>query len=184
MRWTAVLTLLLCTYAVAGTPLDECNAQRAHYGLPPLVEDARLSEWAQCKAVWQAAHDVSLANGYNGHEGPQLGMGYIEGTGVLDPDAGWGTCAFRVEGSWPAGAGLAIGANGKRYMCLILRISNEQYRERPTVGALSNTSPMSPDPPRVPRTSFTPPRHPRDRWYEPNAYYVKLTADLKRHLGW
>lgn len=164
---------VLCGIAVGSSSIAygdawaELTAQRAHFGLPPMVEDSQLSAWAQMKAEWQAARGVGLHSGGNGHEGPNCGVGYTEGTGCLEPAAGWATCAFKSAGSPVAGAGLALGTDGRRYMCLVIRGTN--HRDGGRNVALSNTSYLSPDAPVIPTTlSYT--REPSYTYYTPKRY--------------
>lgn len=161
----AIVTTMTTARADA---FEELNAQRRNFGLPPMVEDPELSRWAQMKAEWQAARGVSLYTGGNGHEGPNCGAGYTEGTGCLEPSWGWATCAMRTYGSPVAGAGLAIGTDGKRYMCLVIRGTG--HREWSGRRSVINTSHLSPDAPvistkvgnyqRKPIGQYTPTRYP------------------------
>jgi hypothetical protein len=175
MRLVVLLFCLAPSLGVADG-FREMNAQRRNFGLPPLLERADLTARAQAKAEWQAAHDISLFNRYNGHEGLITPPGMIEGTGCCDPSWGWATCVMRTLGQWPAGAGVAIGANGRRYMCLII---DTNYRNPPQTNvqrSVINTSPMTPDAPNIPRCpNHRPPAHPQYTEYEPHPYYQQLT---------
>ena len=168
MRQTLLLLAVLIGSPALAQPMAEVNAQRANFGLPPLIEDARLSRWAQMKAEWQARRGICLDNGYNGHEGPGCGPGYVEGTGCLPQHWGWGTCAMRVLGTHAAGAGLAMGPDGKRYMCLVIQGRNlpESRSSRPLV----STAHLTPQVKYVTRASDVPRRLPRNRPYTPIRY--------------
>lgn len=144
----ATACLLLCSIA-NGEPFAELNAQRAHFGLPPLIEDAELTRFAQMKAEWQARYKVNLARGYNGHEGPSGPGGCTEGTGQVDPMWGWATCAVWIKGVYRAGAGIAIGDDGKRYMCLIVRCPNNAPEVSSNDRNMLDTSHMTPNAPRI-----------------------------------
>lgn len=144
------MRLLLCLVVVVvaltsgfaqADGLAEVNAQRARAGLPPLTPDAEFQRFAQGKAEWQAARGICLSNGFNGHEGPAVPTRGAEGTGHASHDWGWVTCRMWTRGSWPAGAGLAIGTDGKRYMCLVIRCPQNTPEGRGVM--LKDTSRMS-----------------------------------------
>ena len=109
-----VIVLALSTLTNAGA-LDEVNLWRNKNGLPPLVEDKELTLFAQHKAEYRAARLLK-----DGHHGPRHPEGCREGTGEADPSWGWLTCVMEETGKY-AGAGVAIGADGERYMVLVLR---------------------------------------------------------------
>lgn len=177
MRILICAALLLTSVQCYADAFDELNAQRAHWGFPPLIERADLTRRAQAKAEWQAAHDISLKNGYNGHEGIMTPPHLSEGTGVADPMWGWMSCRDHTLGSLPAGAGMAIGTNGKRYMCLIIGAPSNRCPQRETGQMYSNTSHLTNDAPIIPRSSFVPPRQPVGRWFSPRPYYRQLTRE-------
>ena len=114
------LVLALPVGECLADPFDEVNAQRANFGLPPLLRHPYLMRCAQFKAEFLAKHRISNYHGHTGHEGPGMGVGYIEGCGFLEPSAGWASCAMRTQGNWYAGAGLAVNGDGVRYMCLVI----------------------------------------------------------------
>ena len=127
---------------------------------------------AQAKAEWKAAHLVRTANGYSGHEGHIPPADCIEGTGALDPWWGWATCRTTVYGSHAAGAGLAIGSDGRRYMVLLIR--TRQTAEIPLNSRnLIDTAHMTPSAPRVERCPNWPPRQALD-----HPIYVELTRQF------
>jgi len=130
--------------------LDEVNLQRSRIGLPAYVRDARLCEFAQMKAEWQAARRICVWNGNNGHEGPRFGeVGVTEGTGVTRPHntQGWLSCAADKIGTWQAGAGCAYDSSGNRYNCLLVRCPNGLRESRRTPEYLIPTYQLTPDAP-------------------------------------
>ena len=124
-RTGCLLLMLFSCVSAQGEAFDELTAQRRNFGLPPLTRDAELMEFAQMKAEWQASHHITVQNGHNGHEGPRM-PGCSEGTGQLAPHWGWGSCLMRAGGSPRAGAGVALGTDGRRYMVLIIRGVNRR----------------------------------------------------------
>lgn len=109
------LVLLLACSVSHGAAIDEVNHWRQQNGLPAFVEDDQLTEFAQQKAEWRAAR---LAK--NGHQGPPTPAGCREGCGEATEQWGWLTCCQEETGT-QAGAGVAIGADGERYMVLVIR---------------------------------------------------------------
>lgn len=128
LGWIPIWLALLLP--AMGEALDECNLQRQHFGLPPLIRDPELMRAAQRKAEWKAAHHVTSQYGYDGHEGQTPPDDCIEGCGALTPFWGWGTCETTLTGSWPAGAGLAMGTDGRRYMVLWIRQGGQNGHRR------------------------------------------------------
>ena len=168
IRFFSLAAILIAANAGA-RGIDELNAQRRNFGLPPCVEDPQLTAFAQEKCEWQAEHGVNLRNGYNGHEGRQNPWGFVEGTGCVTADWGWCTCAMRSLGSHRVGCGVCHGPDGNRYMCLIVaaRSINESNVQRPVI----NTSHMTPNAPRMSRCGrCVIPREPRNRWFTPRKY--------------
>lgn len=152
MRYLFTVLFVAVTLSTAhAKAMEEVNAQRANFGLPPLVEDAALSQWAQQRAEYFARHHISIYNGYNGHEGTSPGPGYVEGGGALpksSPQDAWCSCAMRTVGNFQAGAGVAWGSDGVRYMCLVIRApsTRDGGLRRPLVA----TSHLTPEAPRIP----------------------------------
>ena len=146
-----MLTLLLASTASA-TAMKEVNYWRTHNGLKPLKEVEWMSKFAQRKAEWRAAR---LAK--NGHQGPACPAGCRDGTGEATADWGWLTCCQEESGAW-AGAGVAIGADGERYMVLIIHGSHGSTPRGRSIGGrgsgmrIINTSRLTPDAPRIPRS--------------------------------
>ncbi|MEM9658868.1 MAG: hypothetical protein AAF961_10950, partial [Planctomycetota bacterium] len=120
-------------------------------GLPPFKEVPWMTEFAQRKAEWRAAR---LAK--DGHQGPRCPASCREGTGEATPDWGWLTCCQEEAGTW-AGAGVAIGADGQRYMVLIIHGTRGVAPKGRQIGGgrsrlrIINTSALTPDAPVIQR---------------------------------
>ena len=138
-----LLTLLMCS-VVQAKAIDEVNYWRKKNGLRPFVEDKKLSAAAQHKAEYRAARLLK-----DGHQGPACPAGCREGTGEARPSWGWLTCVMEETGSH-AGAGVAIGPDGERYMVLIVRGSRGNAPIGRNVRPIS-TAHLTPDAPRVAR---------------------------------
>ena len=127
--WISVFAVSIVAVAAATAKAgawEELNAQRAHMGLPPMIQDEEATAFAQMKAEYQAARGISgfypdsmRSKGMTGHEGPRFNLPHVEGTGC-SRDGYWMTCAMRSIGQPRAGAGIATGSDGARYMCLIV----------------------------------------------------------------
>ncbi|MEM8864130.1 MAG: hypothetical protein AAGF31_01130 [Planctomycetota bacterium] len=147
----ALFVAMLLASSASATALEEVNYWRTKNGLQPFKEVPWMTEFAQRKAEWRAAR---LAQ--NGHQGPPCPAGCREGTGEATPDWGWLTCCQEETGTW-AGAGVAIGADGQRYMVLVIHGTQGQTpRGRQIGGAgarlrIIKTSSLTPDAPIVPR---------------------------------
>jgi hypothetical protein len=147
-----MLTLLITSTATA-TAMEEVNHWRASNGLSTFKEVAWMSEFAQRKAEWRAAR---LAK--DGHQGPPCPAGCREGCGEANSTWGWLTCCQEETGKW-AGAGVAIGEDGQRYMVLIIhgaRGNAPRGRQIGGTGAslrIINTSNLTPDAPRIQRAT-------------------------------
>lgn len=151
---TLILVSLLAWIPVStasATAMKEVNHWRTQNGLPPLKEVPWMTKFAQQKAEWRAAR---LAQ--NGHQGPSCPAGCREGTGEATPSWGWLTCCQEETGKW-AGAGVAIGADGQRYMVLVIHGTHGSTPKGRQIGGGSsrlriiNTSSLTPDAPVVPR---------------------------------
>lgn len=118
IRQIYALILVAAASTAGATAIEEVNYWRSQNGLPPFQEDEQLTQFAQAKAEWRAAR---LAK--NGHQGPSVPAGCREGCGEATPDWGWLTCCQEETGQL-AGAGVAIGADGERYMVLVIRGTN------------------------------------------------------------
>lgn len=144
------LSLLITSFASAGA-MEEVNHWRTKNGLPPFKEVPWMTKFAQQKAEWRAAR---LAK--NGHQGPQCPASCREGTGEAKSEWGWLTCCQEESGTW-AGAGVAIGADGERYMVLVIHGTQGSAPRGRQIGGGSaglriiNTSMLTPDAPRIAR---------------------------------
>ena len=145
-----LLTLIVHSTAFA-TAIEEVNHWRTENGLQPFKEVKWMTEFAQKKAEWRAAR---LAQ--NGHQGPRCPAGCREGTGEARSEWGWLTCCQEETGEW-AGAGVAIGADGERYMVLVIHGTRGTAPKGRQIGGrgaplrIINTSRMTPDAPRIDR---------------------------------
>ena len=144
------LSLLLVSTASA-TAMEEVNRWRSLNGLPAFKEVPWMTEFAQKKAEWRAAR---LAQ--NGHQGPPCPAGCREGCGEARSEWGWLTCCQEESGKW-AGAGVAIGADGQRYMVLIIHGTNGSAPRGRQIGGrgsslrIINTSRLTADAPKIAR---------------------------------
>lgn len=121
------------------TAMQEVNYWRKLNRLPPVVEDPELTKFAQMKAEYRAKRGLK-----DGHQGPVNPPGTREGTGEATPEWGWLTCVME-ETADEGGAGIAVGADGERYMVLVLRGGGDApigRNVRP-----HDTSFLTPDPP-------------------------------------
>ena len=105
------------------TPMAAVNARRARTGLPPFVEDPLLSQAAQAAAEYRAANLIE------GHVGggtgdfsflPSGAVARAAGCAAWPPHLGWGSCCMEDRCTY-AGAGWAMGRDGRRYMHLFVR---------------------------------------------------------------
>lgn len=143
-RSLQILTLAYAFLTLApalGAGMDEVNYWRSRNRLPVLIEDPALTEFAQMKANYRAQRMLK-----DGHQGPRWPQGTTEGTGEATAAWGWLTCIMEGEGKY-AGAGVAIGPDGERYMVLVIRgparslINPHRIRTLPTAH-------LTPNPPR------------------------------------
>lgn len=140
-----VLLLLIVTCSIAqASGMDEVNAWRRKNGLLPFREVPWMTSMAQKKAEYRAARLLK-----DGHQGPKCPTGCREGTGEAIPWWGWLTCCMEETGKW-AGAGVAIGADGERYMVLIVYGVEGWAPIGRNVGR-PNTAYLTPYPPVIPR---------------------------------
>lgn len=146
----ALIVAALFSSTASATAMKEVNHWRTQNGLPPLKEVPWMTKFAQKKAEWRAAR---LAQ--NGHQGPACPAGCREGTGEATPSWGWLTCCQEESGKW-AGAGVAIGADGQRYMVLIIHGTRGTAPMGRQIGGggrmrIINTSSLTPDAPKMQR---------------------------------
>lgn len=139
-----VLFVLLVSSTANASALQEVNFWRTKNGLAPFQEDKKLTAAAQQKAEYRAARLLK-----DGHQGPSCPPGCREGTGEARPEWGWLTCVMEETGTH-AGAGVAIGADGERYMVLIVRGTHGHAPKGRQVRPL-RTSHLTPDAPRIER---------------------------------
>lgn len=112
------LCLALMVSTVHGAALEEVNYWRRHnqHGrLAAFIEDKALTRFAQHKAEYRAARGLK-----DGHQGPKPSDDCREGTAEALPLFGWISCVMEETGRL-AGAGVAIGDDGERYMVLVVR---------------------------------------------------------------
>ena len=145
----AFLFSLLMVSIAGATAMEELNYWRTQNGLPALKEDKELTKFAQNKAEWRAQR---LAQ--NGHQGPSCPGGCREGCGEATSTWGWLTCCQEETGTY-AGAGVAIGRDGQRYMVLVMRGTHGSTPKGRQIGGrgarmrIIDTSHLTPDAPRV-----------------------------------
>jgi len=108
----SMIVVLVMSPIAGASAIEEVNFWRSANGLPRLVEDQVLTSRAQAKAEYRAARLLK-----NGHDGRRCPQGCREGTGEASPGWGWLACVMEETGDC-AGAGVAIGADGQRYMVL------------------------------------------------------------------
>lgn len=121
-------------------PLDEVNEWRRRVGLPQFARDAEMMRFAQMKAEYRAQRGLK-----DGHDGPKANAGWREGTGEATAQWGWLTCVIE-ESATHAGAGLAIGHDGERYMVLVLRGGTGRALISRQNIPIHDTSAMTPNP--------------------------------------
>lgn len=139
-----LMLLLLVSSTASASALDEVNLWRTKNGLSPFKEDKKLTVAAQHKAEYRAARLLK-----DGHQGPRCPGGCREGTGEAKPEWGWLTCVMEETGQF-AGAGVAIGADGERYMVLIVRGTRGSAPHGRRVRPI-RTAQLTPDAPRIKR---------------------------------
>lgn len=139
-----IILILLLSSTASASALEEVNLWRSKNGLPAFEEDAKLTEAAQRKAEYRAQRRLK-----DGHQGPRCPGGCREGTGEARPEWGWLTCVMEETGK-TAGAGVAIGADGERYMVLIVRGTRGSAPRGRSIRPM-RTAHLTPDAPRVGR---------------------------------
>lgn len=123
-----IRAILICSslVACAGTglaaedALAEVNAARARRGLPAFIYDENLTRAAAGCADFRAAR---LIAGHTVNDFAALPSGTIaraSGCAALEPSWGWGSCCTYERYTY-AGAAIAVGRDGKRYMHLFVR---------------------------------------------------------------
>lgn len=131
MRWMVLSALALALPAVASAQevkvvataqqvLDEVNQTRAARGLPPFIFDENLARAAVACATYRAQHGMQ---GHTSNDFAFLPAGTharSAGCAAWPIDLGWGSCCTYDNYQY-AGAGFAVGPDGKRYMHLFVR---------------------------------------------------------------
>jgi len=100
--------------------LAEVNALRAQRGLPPYAYDDDLTKAAQAAAVYRANY---LIEGHTSNDFafvPAGSSAASAGCAAWPQGMGWGSCCC-YDNYRLAGAGWAIGKDGRRYMHLFVR---------------------------------------------------------------
>ena len=123
-----------------GAAFDEVNAWRRAAGLPVLIEDPQMTRFAQMKAEYRAQRGLK-----NGHQGPSNPSGWTEGCGEATSRWGWLTCATECDFRY-GGAGVAIGADGERYMVFVGRGGSGRALLNPNQYPIIQTAHLTPNP--------------------------------------
>lgn len=138
---STLICLLLCIAGLNATDtptscsdaLAEVNQARAQRGLPPFQPDPLLSQ-AAYKAAQQRA-----ARGIEGHLPesdftclPAGAMADAAGCAAWSAGDGWGSCCTYDNYTY-AGAAWVIGNDGRRYMHLFVRHSQQATTTKPTI---------------------------------------------------
>ena len=141
---TIIFFSFLLSTELSAAAIDEVNLFRKTHGLRPFEHDPALTTFAQHKAEYRAARMLK-----NGHQGPQNPAGTTEGTAEAIPMWGWLSCAMEEDWKY-AGAGVAIGGDGERYMVLVVREGSGAALRGRSLRPVS-TAHLTPDPPRFDR---------------------------------
>ena len=156
MRLAALATIIVTLVATVNADgMAEVNEWRRRSGLPPFVEDPRMTEFAKMKARYRAERNLR-----DGHQGPKAPAGWHEGTGEATSSWGWLTCEMESDFKY-AGAGLCVGRDGTRYMVLVCRGGSGRALVPRQNSPVHNTSHLTPNPPRVGAIAATPQPCPR-----------------------
>jgi hypothetical protein len=100
--------------------LAEVNALRAQSGLPPYIYDDGLTKAAEACATYRANY---LIEGHTSNDFAFVPAGSYAasaGCAAWAPSMGWGSCCCYDHYTF-AGAGWAMGRDGRRYMHLYVR---------------------------------------------------------------
>ena len=138
----SVIALVAATLAHGGA-FVEVDAGRRGAGLPQLIEDPAMTQFAEAKARYRAARGLK-----NGHQGPSVPAGWTEGCGEAKASWGWLTCATECDFQY-AGAGIAIGADGERYMVFVGRGGSGRALIDPKRYPIIKTAHLTPSPTRA-----------------------------------
>ena len=122
-----ILIGLVCFLCVAGSvraaedALDEVNAKRAAYGLPPFIYDEGLTQAAMGCADYRAYYLMTDHTSNDFAFIPQWSYrARAAGCAAWPAHLGWGSCCT-LENWRYAGAAYTIGRDGRRYMSLFVR---------------------------------------------------------------
>jgi hypothetical protein len=103
------------------TALQELNAARARRGLYPYTEDPGLTLAAQRAALWRAQRLVAGHTPNDFAFIPRGTFARAAGCAAWPAYLGWGACLTYDVGPRFAGAGWALGRDGRRYMHTFIR---------------------------------------------------------------
>ncbi len=104
----------------ADDALESVNAARARRGLRPFVKDDKLTLAAAGCADFRAARLIAGHTSNDFTALPPGGNASASGCAAWEPYMGWGACCTYDNYTY-AGAAVAIGRDGKRYMHLFVR---------------------------------------------------------------
>jgi len=124
-KFACVLVLCVGLPILAADPPDALaavNALRAQRGLSPYLPDPHLQKAAQACAEYRATY---LIEGHTSNDfafvSVQSWPATATGCVAWEPRWGWGSCCTYDRGYTYAGAGWALGSDGRRYMSLFVR---------------------------------------------------------------
>lgn len=120
VRAVCVLLLFSSFAPAADDALGEVNAARAARGLRPFVRDAGLSQAAAGAADYRAARRITGHTSNDFSFVPAGSTARAAGCAAWQPGWGWGACCTYEPWTF-AGAAVAIGPDGRRYMHLFVR---------------------------------------------------------------
>jgi len=108
------------TPAPSGDALSEVNAARAARGLRPYLRDEGLTLAAERAASFRASLRIAGHTKNDFSFLPPGSSASAAGCGALDPSWGWASCCT-YDGYARAGAAVAYGADGRRYMHIFVK---------------------------------------------------------------
>ncbi len=100
--------------------LDEVNATRAARGLSPFIRDEGLTAAARGAADYRAANLIAGHTSNDFAYVPSGSSATSAGCAAWEPGLGWGSCCTYDNYTY-AGAAVAMGRDGRRYMHLYVR---------------------------------------------------------------
>lgn len=105
--------------------LDEVNAKRASRGLRPYVRDEALTQGAMSCASYRASYGIKghiMGRGMSDYSLIPGGAGVARATGCAAAESWWGWLSCCTYDNYTyAGAAWVMGADGRRYMHLVVR---------------------------------------------------------------